>query len=95
MSPFTFGEESINAGEMASAQCAVGKGDLPLEISWMFDGQPIEFDYSDTIKIDSGKRHKLLTIESVSARHAGEYTCIASNLAGSVSRSANLVINGI
>ncbi|XP_043478457.1 Down syndrome cell adhesion molecule-like protein Dscam2 isoform X47 [Leptopilina heterotoma] len=93
ISPFTFGEEPVNAGEMASVQCAIGKGDLPLEISWMFDGRPIEFDQSDTIKIDNGNRRKLLTIESVSARHAGEYTCVASNLAGSVSRSANLVIN--
>lgn len=79
---------------MASVQCAIGKGDLPLEISWMFDGRPIEFDQSDTVKIDNGNRRKLLTIESVSARHAGEYTCVASNLAGSVSRSAHLVING-
>ncbi|XP_043478452.1 Down syndrome cell adhesion molecule-like protein Dscam2 isoform X42 [Leptopilina heterotoma] len=91
ISPFAFGEEPVNAGEMASAQCAV-KGDLPLEVTWMFDGHLIT-DQSDIVIIDNGRRHKLLTIEAVAARHAGEYTCVASNIAGSVSRTAMLDIN--
>lgn len=95
ISLFSFGEEPINADEMASVQCAVVKGDLPLDISWMFNGNPIGSDQSDVNIIDNGKRHKQLTIESVSARHAGEYTCVASNIAGSVSRTAVLDINGI
>ncbi|XP_043478437.1 Down syndrome cell adhesion molecule-like protein Dscam2 isoform X29 [Leptopilina heterotoma] len=91
--PFTFGEEPVNAGEMASVTCVVVKGDLPLEVSWMFDAHPLGSDQSDIIVLDNGKRHKQLTIEAVSARHAGEYTCVASNLAGSVSRTAALDIN--
>ena len=92
---FSFGEEPVNAGDMASVQCAVTKGDLPLEVAWMFEGRPIKSDQRDIIMIDSGRRHKQLTIEAVTARHAGEYTCVASNLAGSVSRSAILDVNGI
>lgn len=79
---------------MASVTCAVIKGDLPLEVSWMFNDHIIGSDQSDIV-IDNGKRRKQLTIESVSARHAGEYTCVASNIAGSVSRTAILDINGI
>lgn len=78
---------------MASVQCAVIKGDLPLEIIWMFEGRPIESDTTDIIS-GSGKRLKHLTIDSVAARHAGEYTCVASNVAGSVARSAALKVNG-
>ncbi|XP_051153600.1 cell adhesion molecule Dscam2 isoform X25 [Leptopilina boulardi] len=89
---FSFGEEPANAGEMASVTCAVIKGDLPLEVSWMFNDHPIESNQNDII-IDNGKRRKQLTIESVAARHAGEYTCVASNIAGSVSRTAILDIN--
>lgn len=37
----------------------------------------------------------LLSIDSVAAHHAGQYTCIATNIAGSAIRSANLTINGI
>lgn len=37
----------------------------------------------------------MLTIASVSADHSGNYTCTATNHAGSVSYTTPLVINGI
>lgn len=77
-----------------SVQCVVTKGDFPLEITWTFDGHPIQSYHGDVIVSDTGKRVKQLTIESVAARHAGEYTCVASNAAGSVSHSAILDVNG-
>ena len=91
---FSFGEEPLNAGDMASVQCAVMKGDFPLEIAFMFEGNPIE-SYSDIVVSENGKRIKQLLIDSVNAKHAGEYTCVASNIAGSTSRSAMLAVNGI
>lgn len=36
-----------------------------------------------------------LSIESVAARHAGEYTCVATNRAGNVTHSTTLAVNGI
>lgn len=93
--PLSFGDEPVNAGDLASIQCAVSKGDFPLEITWIFKGYPIGPDRSDIIVSDSGKRVKQLTIDAVAARHAGEYTCIASNAAGSSSHSAILDVNGI
>lgn len=90
---FSFGEEPLNAGDTASVQCVITKGDSPLDIAFMFQGQVIE--PSDDIVISlSGKRAKQLTIESVKAKHAGEYTCIVSNFAGSTTRSAALTVNG-
>lgn len=94
IAPISFGEEPANAGELVSVQCVVTKGDFPLEITWTFDGRPIQSYHSDVTVLDSGKRVKQLTIESVAARHAGEYTCVASNAAGSVSHSATLKVNG-
>lgn len=91
----SFGDEPVNAGDLASIQCAVSKGDFPLEITWMFKGLPIGPDRSDIIVSGSGKRVKQLTIDAVAARHAGEYTCVASNAAGSSSHSAILDVNGI
>ncbi|XP_044595785.1 Down syndrome cell adhesion molecule-like protein Dscam2 isoform X3 [Cotesia glomerata] len=91
--PLSFGDEPVNAGDLASIQCAVSKGDFPLEITWIFKGYPIGSDRSDIIVSDSGKRVKQLTIDAVAARHAGEYTCIASNAAGSSSHSAVLDVN--
>lgn len=94
IAPISFGEEPVNAGDLVSVQCVVTKGDSPLEITWTFDGRPINHDRMDVIVSDSGKRVKQLTIESVAARHAGEYTCVASNAAGSTSHSAKLEVNG-
>lgn len=36
-----------------------------------------------------------MIIQSVSSRHTGKYTCIASNLAGNSSETAVLVVKGI
>lgn len=92
---FSFGEDPLNAGDTASLLCIVTKGDFPLEIEWLFNNEVIDPTKVDIVISDNGKRTKQLTIDSVSARHAGEYTCIASNIAGSTSRSAQLVVNGI
>lgn len=94
IAPISFGDEPVNAGDLVSVQCVVTKGDSPLEITWTFDSQPIRSDRMDVIVSNSGKRVKQLTIESVAARHAGEYTCVASNAAGSTSHSAKLDVNG-
>lgn len=92
---FTFGEEPLNAGDMATITCAVIKGDAPLDIDMMFKGDPIDMNKSGVVISNSGKRAKQLMIEAVEARHAGEYTCVASNSAGSTSRSTILAVNGI
>lgn len=94
IAPISFGEKPVNAGDLVSVQCVVTKGDFPLEITWTFDGRPIQSYHGDVIVSDTGKRVKQLIIESVAARHAGEYTCVASNAAGSVSHSAILDVNG-
>lgn len=62
----------------------------------MFGQQPIEDDKLEGVIVSSsGKRGKQMNIESVRAEHAGEYTCIASNNAGSTTRTAILDVNGI
>ena len=65
-----------------------------MEINWMFQNEPLDNKRDDVIVSDSGKRGKQLTIESVGAAHAGEYTCVASNIAGSTTRTAVLNVNG-
>ncbi|XP_015591639.1 Down syndrome cell adhesion molecule-like protein Dscam2 isoform X45 [Cephus cinctus] len=90
---FSFDDEAANAGDMATLQCAVVKGDLPLEISWSLNARLIDSDYPDVLVSRSSKRASTLTIDSVAARHAGEYSCTASNQAGSVTHSATLSVN--
>jgi hypothetical protein len=91
---FTFGNEPLNAGDIASVTCAVTKGDLPMDISWMFQGRLVDEKHEDIIIVNLGKRGKQLSIEAVRAAHAGDYTCVASNIAGSTTRTAILNVNG-
>ncbi|XP_023287723.1 Down syndrome cell adhesion molecule-like protein Dscam2 [Orussus abietinus] len=93
--PFAFGDEPANWNELVSVTCSVIKGDLPVEISWAFDGVPIDpTSASDVLLASTNKRNSVLSIEAVAARHAGEYTCSASNRAGATSHSAILKVNG-
>lgn len=95
IAPFSISEEPANWGEQVSAICSILKGDLPIEIRWNLNGEPItHLNHPDVTISNSGKKTSLLIIESVTARHAGEYSCVASNLVGSVSRSAILSVNG-
>lgn len=91
--PFDFGDEAINAEDMTSLQCTVSKGDLPLNIQWLHNGVVIQ--PSEGIIINQmSKRIIAMSIESVHATHAGEYTCSASNKAGTISHTAVLNVNG-
>ncbi|XP_021705585.1 Down syndrome cell adhesion molecule-like protein Dscam2 isoform X40 [Aedes aegypti] len=89
--PFSFGEESMNSGESASVQCNVHSGDFPLQIRW-YIGDLLILDPTITIT-NIGKRLKVLSIDGVQGRHAGNYTCEASNKAATVSYSAELLVN--
>lgn len=91
--PFDFGEDQINSGDIVSLTCSVNKGDLPMEVTWSFNGRPISQVFGVTTNAVN-KRLSTLSIDSVQAEHAGYYTCIAKNQAGSANYSAYLFVNG-
>ncbi|XP_076672509.1 Down syndrome cell adhesion molecule 1 isoform X14 [Andrena cerasifolii] len=89
---FSFGDGPLNSGEMLSVTCAIIKGDLPVKLTWTFDDTPIDSSTPD-VNIVIDKRVSFLSIDSVAARHAGRYKCIATNAAGSHSHTALLSVN--
>lgn len=92
--PFSFGEESANAGDMIAIQCSVIKGDSPIVISWLFNST--EINPSDGILVGKmGSRISSLSIEAVRAEHSGVYTCVARNAAGQANHTSLLQVNGI
>lgn len=93
--PFVIGEEPANWGDTITVTCTVLKGDHPIQIEWALNGEPISRDHPDISIVSTSKRVSLLTIDAVTARHVGEYTCTASNVAGGTSYSASLAVNGI
>ena len=91
--PFEFGEEPSDIHSTTTVSCAVAKGDTPIEINWMFNGSKIFSNDGITIT-KSGQKMILLYIESVQARHAGNYTCVARNKAGFVEHTSELKVIG-
>lgn len=95
MMAFSFGEDPFEAGQSTSVQCMVSSGDLPLNIEWMFNDGLVTSDRQDLSTVKIGQRGMVLNIDSVSARHIGNYTCIGRNSAGSASFTAQLLVNGL
>ena len=74
--------------------CVVSKGDMPITITWSLKGQELNSGPSITTTM-VGTRTSMLIISSVDYTHIGEYTCRATNPAGSVTHAAVLNVNGI
>ena len=82
-----------------SATCTVTKGDLPIHIWWTlsdtyFANERNLSTNDGVVILKNGQKLSLLNIESVKARHRGNYTCYAKNKAGISQYTATLAING-
>ena len=85
--------------ETVTVTCSVTKGDLPIEVWWTListqDGREVNLTTNDGVMITkTSKKVSVMTIESVNARHMGNYTCYSQNKAGTAQFSASLAING-
>ncbi|KAL3225997.1 hypothetical protein MRX96_025279 [Rhipicephalus microplus] len=93
--PFSY-PASLREGQRASVMCAVISGDLPINISWTKDGEPISESNPDTagilVNTVSGFTSTLL-FKALRLEYRGNYTCVAQNDAGSASHSAVMVIH--
>lgn len=88
--PFEFPPASI--GQLLYIPCVVSSGDMPIRITWRKDGQVIIS--GSGVTIESKEFMSSLQISSVSLKHNGNYTCIASNAAATVSRERQLIVRG-
>ncbi|KAI5751952.1 hypothetical protein M8J77_012420 [Diaphorina citri] len=89
--PFSF-EEPIFAGQSIQVACSVSAGDAPIQIGWKFSGADIPDDFG--IETQSlGRRGSALIFESADSKHGGNYTCSATNAAGTVHYTATLNVH--
>ena len=92
--PFTFGKTILDEGDFAHVSCIITKGDMPISISWSLQGDQASVSDSSISTSQAGPRASFLSINSVSHRHTGVYTCTASNNAGTSTFSTELKVNG-
>lgn len=94
ITPFDFGDEPSNTGEIASVSCMIAKGDLPLDIFWTLNSQPLISGENYIVITKLNSRTSVLSIESLASQHRGMYQCIARNKAGFFQHSSELKVNG-
>lgn len=90
--PFVFPED-VESGKTLQISCLVMAGDEPITLQWYRDHQLVVSD-QDTIVNHLTTKVSNLLLPSVSLRHAGLYTCRASNTVGSSEYSALLKVLG-
>ncbi|XP_060864226.1 cell adhesion molecule Dscam2 isoform X42 [Metopolophium dirhodum] len=92
MMPFTFGDDIPEAGETISIQCTVSSGDIPIEFAWTFNGKSTS-DLANVFVSKTGRRVSSLTVESLTEKNVGNYSCLARNMAGETGHTASLYVN--
>lgn len=81
----------------AAISCQILEGDLPVAFRWEKNGQPVTsspYAPSGIITRRMDEYSASLVIEQVTSLHSGNYTCIASNVAGSERYTIPLTVNG-
>ena len=91
--PFEFG--TVIAGMRTRVTCLVALGDLPLSLLWLKDGQLLTSpELHDITVTQPDDFTSSLVLPTVEPRHAGNYTCKASNPAREASFTAQLNVHG-
>ena len=79
---------------MFSMVCSVQKGSQPMFFEWHRNGQSLKSVPDVNYKIDFSDMFTMLTIKSISASDAANYTCIVKNGLGSDMQSVILTVKG-
>ncbi|KAM7292976.1 Down syndrome cell adhesion molecule homolog [Ixodes scapularis] len=93
--PFSY-PSSLREGQRSSVMCTVISGDLPINITWFKDDQPITASNPGTAGIlvnTVSDYSSTLLFKSLRLDYRGNYTCVAANEAGTVSHSAVMIIH--
>lgn len=87
--PFGFPKET-REGLRARLLCSVIDGDSPIRITWLKEGQHVSADALGVVIQKTDEFSSLMTFKSVTRRHNGNYSCVATNSAGRVAHTAEL-----
>lgn len=87
-------DDDINFGDSVQMNCHVSKGDMPIKIHWLHNGLPPFSNTGITVQ-KLGQRSSVLTISNVKAEHSGNFTCMASNIAGTANFTLAVHVKGI
>jgi len=95
INPFSF-NQNVQENQRAIVICTTSSGELPVNFSWLKDGQLLSQQVAQVkrIQIKNDQDSSTLKISTVRLDHAGNYTCTARNKHGSQSYQAQLLVHG-
>ena len=93
ISPFYF-EDGVTEGMHTQIMCTASQGDRPFNITWRKDSQPLSDDARWISISDYAPFSSILTINTVTSSHSGNYTCVAANKVGKAEYTAQLSVTG-
>ncbi|KAL3225819.1 hypothetical protein MRX96_025513, partial [Rhipicephalus microplus] len=85
-------DENLYEGMRTRVYCNIARGDPPVRITWLRDGQPVKSSPDIEVRV-LDPFSVALVIDSLSPSHDGSYTCVASNTAATVNYTAPLRVN--
>ena len=81
-------------GMSAQIQCIVTEGDAPVDIRWTMSSK-VHSSMTEITVTKISSKSSILLIDSIDASHTGNFTCTATNNAGSLNYTAQLTVVGI
>ncbi|XP_040360625.2 Down syndrome cell adhesion molecule [Ixodes scapularis] len=95
ITPFSF-QSNLHEGVRAGLTCLVHAGDPPIKIEWLRDGKPLapgaHPSHDVSVLSPEGGFVSTLTLQRLSSRQNGNYTCRATNQFASAEYSAELLV---
>ncbi|KAH9364291.1 hypothetical protein HPB48_008471 [Haemaphysalis longicornis] len=92
LQPFAFPKDHL-PGQTLAVTCIASQGAQPLHFAWLKDGRPFAANGRKAISKMVTESVSVLTVTDVGPADIGNYTCRATNAAGSDSFTAPLVVS--
>lgn len=81
-------------GHSHDIMCAPLDTVTAVNLSWHINGEPLGSSPKLTVSSTSGSKSSRLHLTNITYADAGRYTCIATNIAGSVQQTTNVIVRG-
>ncbi|KAG1652220.1 Down syndrome cell adhesion molecule-like protein Dscam2 [Nymphon striatum] len=85
-------DKTLSIGDRLTLVCTIRSGNPPLDFTWLFNGNTLPYNLG--VVISDSSFLSTLSSTNIKREHAGNYTCIANNNAGSTSTFAMVKIQG-
>ena len=87
-----YSQKTLQVDQRFSLFCSVIAGDEPISLHWQKDGNLLV--ESDSVSISKVEHDSILRFSSLEAHHMGNYSCHASNEAGTAVKFSYIQVKG-